>query len=195
MGLSRIWPGSAELDRLIVAARGGSREALGTLLERCRDYLLLVAGRELGRDLQGKVGASDLVQETFVRAQDVFGSFQGSGEAELLGWLRRMLLNHILTVRRHYSDTLKRDIGARCRGPVTARFGRPSRPCRPNAIRRQPVCWPEKTRREFMRLSRPCQTLTGRFLRCDIGGGWRWLTLPQPWAAQRMPVANCWCGR
>ncbi len=110
MSLSPIWPASEELDGLIVAARGGSPEALGTLLERCRDYLLLVAGRELGRDLQGKVGASDLVQETFVRAQGVFGGFQGTAESELLGWLRKILLNQILIVRRHYGETLKRNI-------------------------------------------------------------------------------------
>jgi RNA polymerase sigma-70 factor, ECF subfamily len=110
MNLSHIWPESSELDGLIAAAREGSPEALGTLLERFRDYLLLVAGRELGRDLQGKVGASDLVQETFVRAQEVFGSFHGTREDELLGWLRKMLLNHLLVVRRHYSETLKRDI-------------------------------------------------------------------------------------
>ena len=110
MSLSRIWPESNELDSLIVAARAGSPTALGTLLERCRDYLLLIAGRELGRDLQGKIGASDLVQETFVRAQEVFGSFHGTREDELLGWLRKMLLNNILVVRRHYSETLKRDI-------------------------------------------------------------------------------------
>jgi RNA polymerase sigma-70 factor, ECF subfamily len=110
MSLSRIWPESNELDSLIVAARAGSPGALGMLLERCRDYLLLVAGRELGRDLQGKIGASDLVQETFVRAQEVFGSFQGTHEKEFLGWLRKMLLNQILAVRRHYSETLKRDI-------------------------------------------------------------------------------------
>jgi RNA polymerase sigma-70 factor (ECF subfamily) len=110
MSLSRFWPESNELDGLIVVARAGSPGALGTLLERCREYLLLVAGRELGRDLQGKIGASDLVQETFVRAQAVFGDFRGAREDELLGWLRKMLLNHLLVVRRHYSNTLKRDI-------------------------------------------------------------------------------------
>jgi RNA polymerase sigma-70 factor, ECF subfamily len=110
MGLSRIWPASNELDSLIAAARGGSPQALGQVLERCRDYLLLVAGRELGRDLQAKVGASDLVQETFVRAHQVFESFHGRTETELLGWLRRMLLNQVLVARRHYGQTLKRDV-------------------------------------------------------------------------------------
>jgi hypothetical protein len=35
----------------LAAARGGSREALGQLLEACRGYLLLIAQRELDPDL------------------------------------------------------------------------------------------------------------------------------------------------
>jgi RNA polymerase sigma-70 factor (ECF subfamily) len=44
------------------AARAGSREALGEVLEACRGYLLLLAQEELDPALQAKGGASDLVQ-------------------------------------------------------------------------------------------------------------------------------------
>ncbi|HEV3136303.1 MAG TPA: sigma-70 family RNA polymerase sigma factor [Pirellulales bacterium] len=110
MSLSRIWPKSAELEPLIMAARGGSQAALGRLLETCRDYLLLVANRELGRDLIAKVGGSDLVQETFVEAHKCFDHFQGRSDGELLGWLRRILLNKLLETRRAFAGTAKRDI-------------------------------------------------------------------------------------
>ncbi len=110
MSLSRIWPAASELDTLLAAARKGSDAALGQLLDRCRDYLLFVAGRELGDDLQGKLGASDLVQETFVQAQQAFERFQGESESEMLAWLRRMLLNQVLMARRRYSQTLKREV-------------------------------------------------------------------------------------
>jgi RNA polymerase sigma-70 factor, ECF subfamily len=110
MNLSRIWPGASELDALVVSARAGSREALGTLLARSRDYLLLVADRELGGDLAGKLGASDLVQETFVRAQEAFAGFQGECEKELLGWLRQILLHRLMDARREFSHTQKREL-------------------------------------------------------------------------------------
>ena len=110
MNLSRIWPKSAELEPLIEAARKGSAAALGQLLETCRDYLLLVANRELGSDLNAKVGGSDLVQETFVEAHKCFPGFQGRSEPELLGWLRRILLNKVLETRRLYAGTAKRDV-------------------------------------------------------------------------------------
>jgi RNA polymerase sigma-70 factor (ECF subfamily) len=91
--------------RQLVAARQGSREALGQLLERCRKYLLLVANRELDPDLLAKVGPSDLVQETFLEAQQDFGRFDGGSETELLAWLRCILLNNLASVTRHYCQT------------------------------------------------------------------------------------------
>jgi RNA polymerase sigma-70 factor (ECF subfamily) len=110
MNLSRIWPKSAELESLIGAARNGSQTALGQLLETCRDYLLLVANREVGRDLHAKVGGSDLVQETFVEAHKCFQQFRGKSGGELLGWLRRILLNKMLETRRAFGETAKRDM-------------------------------------------------------------------------------------
>ncbi len=46
--------------------KAGSVEAIGEIeLEGCRSYLLLIANRELGDDLQAN-GALDPVQETFL---------------------------------------------------------------------------------------------------------------------------------
>jgi RNA polymerase sigma-70 factor, ECF subfamily len=87
------------------AARGGSADALGRLLMGCREYLLLVANRELQTDLQVKVAPSDLVQETFLEAQRDFQQFNGSREEELLAWLRRILLNNLANANRHYRGT------------------------------------------------------------------------------------------
>jgi RNA polymerase sigma-70 factor (ECF subfamily) len=93
------------------AARAGSAEALGQALEACRLYLLGVAERELHPVLRGKGGASDLVQETFLDAQRLFGRFQGNSEAELLAWLRQLLLHNLGDFSRRYQGTGKRDLG------------------------------------------------------------------------------------
>ena len=94
----------------IAAARDGSPEALGRLLEVCRPYLLLVANQQLPDDLQAKAGGSDLVQETFLEAQRGFARFKGTSEAELLAWLRKILLNNLATVTRDFRGTQKRRI-------------------------------------------------------------------------------------
>src|SRR5947207_713412 len=90
------------------AARGGSAQALGEALEACRVYLQAVAERELDPGLRAKGGASDLVQQTFLEAQQGFGQFKGETEEALLAWLRKMLLNNLANFRRHYQGTAKR---------------------------------------------------------------------------------------
>ncbi len=92
----------------LAAARAGSPDALGAALESCRAYLLLVAEKEMDPRLKAKGGASDLVQQTFLEAQQAFPRFHGGSEAELLAWLRRLLLNNVATFRRHWEQTAKR---------------------------------------------------------------------------------------
>lgn len=95
---------------LLASARGGSSEALGRLLEECRQYLLLVASAEIEPALSAKLAASDLVQETFLEAQQDFPRFQGASDAELLAWLRRILLHNVCDAARRYRDCDKRAI-------------------------------------------------------------------------------------
>jgi RNA polymerase sigma-70 factor (ECF subfamily) len=99
-----------ELAQRLSAARAGSREALGQVLEACRGHLLLMAQRQLGPLLQAKAGASDLVQGTLVDAVRDFAQFQGRSEGELLQWLRRLLQNNLADFIRQYRETGKRQI-------------------------------------------------------------------------------------
>ena len=95
----------------LAAAQGGSREALGQVLETLRGYLLLVADRELDPELRAKGGASDLVQETFLEAHRDFARFHGTSVEELRAWLRCLLLNNVANFTRQYRQRAKRDVG------------------------------------------------------------------------------------
>src|SRR4051812_4493263 len=90
--------------------RAESRDSITQLLEPCRDYLLAVANSELDSWLRVKIGASDLVQETFIAAYKKFHDFRGTTEPELLGWLRSILLNNVATSVRSFRFTEKRRI-------------------------------------------------------------------------------------
>lgn len=94
----------------LAAARAGSSEALGRVLEACHGYLLLVAGRDLDPELRAKGGASDLVQQTFLEAQGAFGRFRGGSEEELLAWLKQLLRNNLIDFTRRYRETAKRGV-------------------------------------------------------------------------------------
>ena len=99
-----------ESARWLAAAQGGSREALGQVLESFRVYLHLVADREMDPDLKAKGGASDLVQETFMEAQRDFAQFHGTSVEELRAWLRRLLLNNVSNFTRQYRQRAKREV-------------------------------------------------------------------------------------
>lgn len=101
----------SKFETLLAEARAGSNEALGGLLEGCRQYLMLVANRRLDPVLRAKVGPSDVVQETLHDAQRDFARFHGDTWRELVTWLRRILLNNVTDVARRYHGADKRRVG------------------------------------------------------------------------------------
>jgi len=97
-------------ERLLTLALRGEQQSLGMLLERYGDYLSLLARLQIGRRLQGKVDAADLVQETFLEAHRNWKRFRGSSEGELLSWLRRILAARTVDLLRRYLGSKGRDI-------------------------------------------------------------------------------------
>jgi RNA polymerase sigma-70 factor (ECF subfamily) len=91
-----------EVEQLLEAARAGKGEALGTALERYRNYLTLLARLRIGRQLQGKVDAADLVQETFLEAHRSFRRFRGNSARTFAAWLRRILAGNLAHLVRRY---------------------------------------------------------------------------------------------
>ncbi len=91
-------------------ARQGSPEDFGQLMSECRTYLLLVASQELDASVIPKEGVSDVVQNTFLEAQQGFASFRGATPEELKGWLRQILRRQIVDLRRRYKQSKKRKI-------------------------------------------------------------------------------------
>jgi RNA polymerase sigma-70 factor (ECF subfamily) len=97
-------------ERLLAEARAGDAGALGELLELYRNYLSLLARLQVGRRLQGKVDATDLVQETFLEAHRDFRQFRGHTEPQLIAWLRRILATNLANLVRRYQGTRRRDL-------------------------------------------------------------------------------------
>jgi RNA polymerase sigma-70 factor (ECF subfamily) len=97
-------------EDLLRQARTGSAAALGQLLELSRNYLDLLARLQIGRRLQGKVDAADLVQETFLKAHRDFAQFRGKSEGEWVSWLRQILAMNLAHLVRRYCGTRRRNV-------------------------------------------------------------------------------------
>jgi RNA polymerase sigma-70 factor (ECF subfamily) len=79
-------------------------------IETYRPYLLLIANRELSPELRQIVGASDLVQESLIEAQQSLGNFAGKSEEQFLAWLRRILVNNVTDAARCYRQAMTRTL-------------------------------------------------------------------------------------
>jgi RNA polymerase sigma-70 factor (ECF subfamily) len=84
----------------------GTDQAHNDVLERCRDYLCLLARLRLDARLRGKLDPSDVVQQTLLKAHEKIGQFRGQSRGELMAWLRQILANQLAeNVRRFAAES------------------------------------------------------------------------------------------
>jgi RNA polymerase sigma-70 factor (ECF subfamily) len=101
----------AEQQASLAQARRGDAQALGALLDSFRPYVrVLVRTLHRGR-LQSRLDDSDLIQDALLEAQRQFGRFQGETVAELVAWLRPLVLRSAGHTLRSHLGTGKRDAG------------------------------------------------------------------------------------
>jgi len=86
--------GSTDDQDLIDACRGGKTDAFGVLVRRYQDRLYPSALRLTGC----AEDAQDLLQDTFIRAYEKLGKFQG--ESAFYTWIYRIAVNLALSGRR-----------------------------------------------------------------------------------------------
>lgn len=110
---SRSW-------ELLKEARNGNAVAMSRLVRYYQRYLFEIANREFPRTLRGRVGPSDIVQDTLLKLQLCLSKFSGRSEVQLRMWLRRTLRNNLENTRRFHMS-LRRDVARDRR----LRYGRP----------------------------------------------------------------------
>jgi RNA polymerase sigma-70 factor, ECF subfamily len=106
----------SRVEHLMGEAREGQREALGTLLQSYRNYLMILATTQLDRRLRRRMNPSDLVQDAMLAAHRDFPKFRGGSERELLAWLRQILINCLHHAIEMHLKAKRRDV--RCEVPI-----------------------------------------------------------------------------
>jgi RNA polymerase sigma-70 factor (ECF subfamily) len=69
-------------------------------VERYRSYLLLLARMQMGRQGQGKLDPSDVVQQTLLDAHRQRDQFRGQSPEQMAAWLRRLLACNLVDALR-----------------------------------------------------------------------------------------------
>lgn len=103
-------------DGWLSSARLVSRTKLPQLLEEHRPYLKRVAEKEVPTYLLPRFDASDVVQETLLKAFRQFDQFAGETDSEFVSWIRSILLNQIIDTIRHHGRQV-RDLHRDCKLP------------------------------------------------------------------------------
>lgn len=104
-----------DLRDLLREARQGSQAAIGQLLERHRAYLWALANEEIAGDSHLTFTVADVVQSAQLEAVRDLGAFRGSSEGEFRSWLRHILRNNILDLRRARDRRIPRASGQAAR--------------------------------------------------------------------------------
>jgi RNA polymerase sigma-70 factor, ECF subfamily len=101
--------GPRERQHALEQARRGDGEALGRLLLSFRPYVRAVVHAFWDERLRPRVEDADLIQDAFLEAQKSFAAFQGTSVAELVVWLRQIVVRSTGHSLRAFLGTAKRD--------------------------------------------------------------------------------------
>jgi RNA polymerase sigma-70 factor (ECF subfamily) len=104
-------PGESELLGLIDRAIGGDQSAWGELLARHRDRLRRMVAMRMDRRLQGRVDASDIIQEAFQDASQRLAVYRQAPAMPFFLWLRYLTGQRLVEQHRRHLGAQGRDAG------------------------------------------------------------------------------------
>ena len=100
-----------ETDRLLREAAAGDRASWGELLTRHRERLRRMVALRLDRRLQGRIDASDIVQEACLEASNRLNEYIDKPAMPFFLWLRFLTGQKLVTLHRHHFGMKMRDAG------------------------------------------------------------------------------------
>lgn len=99
---------TTQFRQLLLSAKDGDENAIGTLLIKFRPALRCSADQELGNRVRVRADASDLVQQTILSAIRKLDEFAGDDEMAFVAWLQQIQNNNV-------RDCLRQNVRAECR--------------------------------------------------------------------------------
>jgi len=108
---SSVTGNSRETDQLLQRVAHGDREGWGALLERHRQRLRRMIALRLDQRLQGRIDASDVIQEAYLQASARLEEYLRQPTMPFFLWLRFLTGQKLVELHRHHLATQMRDAG------------------------------------------------------------------------------------
>src|SRR6266852_1878314 len=102
---------SIETDRLLQAAAQGAQKEWGALLERHRQRLRRMVALRLDQRLQGRIDASDVIQDAYLEASTRLEDYLRQPTMPFFLWLRYLTGQKLVELHRHHLGAQMRDAG------------------------------------------------------------------------------------
>jgi RNA polymerase sigma-70 factor (ECF subfamily) len=109
--MASVTENSGETDQLLQRAAQGDQQGWEALLERHRARLRRMVALRLDRHLQGRIDASDVIQEAYQEAWSRLPEYLRQPPAAFFLWLRYLTAQKLLELHRHHLGTQMRDAG------------------------------------------------------------------------------------
>jgi RNA polymerase sigma-70 factor, ECF subfamily len=101
----------SETSALLRGAAEGNGKDWGALLEKHRDRLRRMVALRMDPRLQGRIDASDVIQDTYMEASARLAEYLGNPRMPFFLWLRFLAGQKLVTLHRHHFGTQMRDAG------------------------------------------------------------------------------------
>jgi RNA polymerase sigma-70 factor (ECF subfamily) len=108
---SSVTGNSGETDRLLRRVAQGDVQGWGALLERHRQRLRRLIALRLDQRLQGRIDASDVIQEAYLEASARREEYLQKPTMPFYLWLRFITGQKLVALHRHHLGTHMRDAG------------------------------------------------------------------------------------
>lgn len=108
MGLS-MTSDPSNVDDLLARAKSGDEQALADLFNRYRDRLRRMVHLRLDRHLQGRIDASDVMQEAFIEFARRLPQYSPEIGMPFFLWLRQIAGQKLIDLHRHHLGAKMRD--------------------------------------------------------------------------------------
>jgi RNA polymerase sigma-70 factor (ECF subfamily) len=105
-----MWPDAANTQELIVSARAGDSDAVNALLERHRAAVRRLVAMRLDRAVQGRVDASDVVQDALVEANRRLPEYLRDPAMPFHLWLRKIASDRMIDAHRRHHKAARRSV-------------------------------------------------------------------------------------